>query len=731
MLAPRTVAVAAATAGAVATALLGLTAASAPSALLGFAPESAAREREAEARLVASLDRERLASWNRALSSRPHVAGTPEGRALADEIARTLRGFGLAVDVVTYRPWLSYPTKVAVSLRAPEPRALPVREPVLPEEPASGDPALTPGFVAYSASGSVEAPVVYAGYGLPADYDALTTRGVSVEGAIVLARYGKVHRAVKVDAAEKRGARGILIYSDPADDGFAQGDAWPRGPWRAGGMVQRGNAKYSWLWHGDPLTPFAPARADGASSPLAAADAPTLPRIPAAVLSAEAARPVLEALAGPPAPRGFQGGLPFTYHVGPGPARVALDVEMDAGPREIRDVVARIEGKDEPDRFVLLGTHHDAWTFGAVDPGSSGAAILELARAFGTLASSGWRPRRTILIAFWDAEEYGLVGSTEFAEDRAAELREKAVAYVNSDFYLAGRLKAGGTAALRAFTTEVVREVRDPSADRSLYDGWKDDGWSRLAPAERRRRSGRFEPELDPLGSGADFVAFQSFLGLPSLSLEFAIDGSYGAYHSAYDTHAYMERFGDPGWRYGPVLAELLGRTVMRLASADVVPLRFAHTADKIDDYLRGLEERNAEAAGSPSLPDLGTGATRTRTASLRTRAEALDAALDRALEGERLDPGRRRAVSDALVAAERAFVTVEPGEPGPGSRWYRHTVYGWDVHSLYGGDTLPGLGRALRERDASGFARERSRLEEALHAANEALGRAAATLGN
>src|SRR5262249_19739708 len=285
-------------------------------------------------------------------------------------------------------------------------------------------------------------------------------------------------------------------------------------------------------------------------------------------------------------------------------------------------------------------------------------------------------------------------------------------------------------AALRAFTAEVARDVRDPSASRTLYDGWKDDGWTRLAPGERRRRAGRFEPELDPLGSGADFVAFQSFLGLPSLSLEFAIEGSYGTYHSAYDTHAYMERFGDPGWRYGPVLSELLGRTVMRLSSADVVPLRFAHTADKIDNYLRGLDERNADAAGSPPLPDLGLEATRTRTASLRARAEALETALDPALDGERRAPGRRaaaraalgggrrRAASDALVAAERAFVTVEPGEPGPKSRWYRHTVYGWDVHSLYGGDTLPGLGRALRERDASAFARERARLEAALDAA-------------
>jgi len=668
-----------------------------------------------------------MGRFNLALSARPHVAGTPEGRAVADEIAETLRGFGFAVELRTYRVHLSYPKRVAVSLRAPEVRKLPVREPSMAEEPASADPRLTPGFVAYSASGKVEAPMVYVNYGLPADYDALAARGVSVRGALALARYGKVHRAVKVHAAETRGAAGILIYSDPADDGYAQGDPWPRGPWRAESMLQRGNAKYSWFWHGDPLTPFVPARDGAETRRLPPDEAETLPRIPAAVLSASAARPILEALSGPSAPRGFQGALPFTYHVGPGPARVALDVEMDAGLREIANVVARMEGAQEPDRWVVLGTHHDAWTFGGVDPGSSGAAILELARALGELRRSGWQPRRTILIAFWDAEEYGLVGSTEFAEEKAAELREKAVAYVNSDFYLAGRLKAGGTAALRDFTVEVARDVKDPASEGTLYDPWRKDAGTRLAPAERR--SGGFEVELDPLGSGADFVAFQAFLGLPSLSLEFAIDGSYGTYHSSYDTHAYMKTHGDPGWRYGPALAELLGRSVMRLASADVAPLRFAHTAEKIEDYLRALEERNGEPDTGPRLPDLGLGATRARVAVLAERASALDTALQRALGRDGLQAGRGRALSDALTRTEKAFVTVDPGPAGRGSRWYRHTIYGWDVHSLYGGDTLPGMGRALREGDAQAFARERERLEAALEQAGEELRQAAVHL--
>jgi N-acetylated-alpha-linked acidic dipeptidase len=722
----RGVGAAVAAAGAVALALAGFTIGNGGGEpLLGFSSEGTAREREAEARLVAGLSGESVARFNLALSAGPHVAGTPDGRAVADRIAETLRGFGFPVEVRTYRAYLSYPRRVAVSLRAPEARELPVREPATPDEPPGADALLTPGFVAYSASAKVEAPVVYVNYGLPADYDALADGGVSARGALVLARYGKVHRAVKVSAAETRGAAGILVYSDPADDGFAQGDAWPRGPWRADGMLQRGNAKYSWFWHGDPLTPFAAATGGGDVRRLAPDEAATLPRIPAVVLSAAAARPILEGLSGPSAPRGFQGGLPFTYHVGPGSSRVALDVEMDAGLREIADVVARIEGREEPDRWVILGTHHDAWTFGGVDPGSAGAAILELARGLAALRKAGWQPRRTILIAFWDAEEYGLVGSTEFAEERAAELREKAVAYVNSDFYLAGRLRAGGSAALRDFTAEVARAVREPASAGTVYDSWKVEAWTRLSSAEKRRRGGRFEPELDPLGSGADFVAFQAFLGLPSLSLEFSIDGSYGAYHSRYDTHAYMETFGDPGWRYGPALAELLGRGVMRLAAADVVPLRFVHTADKIDDYLRGLEDGNAEGAGPARIPDLGLDPTRSRVATLRGRAALLDAALQKALSGGGLEADRRRALNNALTGAEKAFVTVEPEAPGPGARWYRHTVYGWDVHSLYAGDTLPGMGRALREGDAAAFARERERLDSALDRAASELGKA------
>ncbi len=493
--------------------------------------------------------------------------------------------------------------------------------------------------------------MVYVHYGLPADYEALETKGVSVKGAIALARYGKVHRAVKVHTAESRGARGILVYSDPRDDGAARGPVWPAGPWRSPGFVQRGNAKYSWFWHGDPLTPGVAATDE--AKRLDPRSAPTLPKIPAAVLSWSAAEPILKALTG---------------GVGPGPAVVDLDVAMTAGLRPIYDVLGRIEGKEEPDREVILGTHHDAWTFGGVDPGSSAAAVLELARALSELRKTGWQPRRSIVFAFWDAEEYGLVGSTEYAEDRAAELRERAVAYVNTDYYLAGPLKAGGSASLR----ELVESVAGAPVD------------------------------LKPLGSGADFVPFQDYLGLPALSLEYGSDASYGSYHSAYDTRRWMTTHGDPGWRTGVALADTLGRTVLRLAQAEILPLRFSRTAEALSGYLDRL------------TPDSSLGATREKVAALATAARTFETHAAVGVPAATL-----RAVNDHLQRAETGFAAPD------GASWYRHVVYGWDIYSLYSGDTLP----ALRRARGADFDRERLRLEAAVDAATRELTAATALL--
>jgi N-acetylated-alpha-linked acidic dipeptidase len=654
----------------------------------GFTAVGARLEREAEARFASELQADTLDGFHAELTARPHIAGTAEGRAVAEAIRRRLESFGLSTETRSYEAYLSYPKRIGVRRTAPSPRELRVDEPAHPGDPDTAHPGLTPGFVAYSPSGRVEGDVVYANYGLPADYDALEARGVRAQGCIALVRYGKVHRAVKVATAEARGARGILIYSDPSDDGFGKGEVLPKGPWRGPDLVQRGNAKQSWFFHGDPLTPGRPAKA-GAER-LRPEDSPALPRIPAAVLSAAAARSLLEGLAGA-APEGFAGGLDLAYGTGPGPVRAELDVEMEAGLRPVVNVIARLRGGEEPERFVLLGTHHDAWTFGGVDPGGAGAAILEMGRALAVLQREGWRPRRTIAIAFWDAEEHGLVGSTEFAEEEAAELRARAVAYVNSDLYLAGRLRAGGPPALQDFARAVFRDVRDP--------GTGEPGLAGGAAAE-----------LQALGSGADFVAFQDYLGLPTLSLELGDFTSYGAYHSSHDTRHYMRAHGDPGWRHGLALAELLGRTVMRLASAEAVPVRPSHEAQAIRRWLDRLAE------GRPGLDPELVAPLRRDLLSLAEEAAALEARVDASLAEGGSAAAHAHVGADRLLASLKAF--VDESDP----RFYRHPLYGWDIHALYGGDTLPGLGRALREGRAESIATEVRRLEVAVARSRAAL---------
>jgi N-acetylated-alpha-linked acidic dipeptidase len=427
------------------------------------------------------------------------------------------------------------------------------------------------------------------------------------------------------------------------------------------------------------------------------------------VLPWKEAAKILSKLAGSPVPAGsgFQGALPFTYRLGPGPVTVRLDVQMEASRRPIRNVIATIPGRD-PDRWVVLGTHHDAWSFGGMDPGTGLAPTFEVARGLAALARTGWRPERSIKFAFWDAEEFGLVGSTEYAEAMQNELREKAIVYINTDLTMRGRFDGGGTPSLRDFLVQVTRDVPHFDGGGSVYDRWRADDWQRQ-PAERQRRGADgFEVELAALGSGADFVAFQDYLGLPSLSLEFGAFTNYGAYHSAWDTRHYMKTHGDPGWRYGVALAELLGRTVTRLASAEAVPVRPSREAAAILRWLDGLAVAEAHLEGLAPL----------RAALRAYGGEA--ARLERQIEEDLHAGGPRvesaRTAGGRLLASLKAF--VDEDDP----QFYRHPVYGWDVHALYGGDTLPGLGRAAREGDGASVARERRRLEKAVERARRAL---------
>ena len=684
--------------------------------LLGFSPAALERERAAESAFMAGVSAEAISDIHRRVTRRPHVAGSAGSMEVADTVRSALADAGLETEVHEYQVLLSTPRSVSVAIAAPTRLELPVTEPAMAQDPDTSHGELDPGYVAYSASGSITAPIVYVNYGLPPDYARVKAAGVDVKGKIVVARYARSHRAVKIHTAQENGAAAIIIYSDPADDGFARGLVWPEGPWRADFQLQRGNGKYSWFWHGDPLSPGVAATKDALV--LDERNAPTLPRIPAVVLSWKAASEILSKLDGPPVPGGFQGALPFTYRLGGGPLTVALDVRMDQRRRPIRNIVGRITGRN-PDRWVILGTHHDAWTFGGMDPGSGLSAVFEVARGIAALKKTGWMPERTIVFAFWDAEEFGLVGSTEYAEAFAKELREKAVVYINTDLYMRGRFDGGGTPSLRDFLVQVAKDVPSYTGKGSVHDAWRADEWRRMPPERRRGGDAGFEVELAALGSGADFVAFQDYLGLPTLQMEFDFDGSYGAYHSNYDTRRYVERFSDPGFAVGRTLAQVLGLSVLRLASAPALPFRYSHYGRKIGEFFNTASTWPFDDEGK-AVVKLDLRSARRLAMMVADRADALERRIDAALAAGTLTASSAKTLNDRLVRVEQAL--LDESEP-PHTRWYRHVIYGWNIYSLYEGQPLPGLAAAIRLRDQSEVDREIARIDAALKRMLTALG--------
>lgn len=677
-------------------------------ARLGFSSRAIVQQREAEAKYVAQLSTESISRFHLVITKRPHIAGSPASMAVAETIRQGLESAGLQTEVHEFQVYLSTPRSIGVELVEPAKETLNVREPANPLDPDSANPELVPAFVAYSASGEVRAPVVYVNYGLPADYAKIEAAGVDVRGKIVLARYAKSHRAVKIGTAQEHGAAAIIIYSDPADDGYAKGLTWPEGPWRADFQSQDGNGKYSWFWHGDPLSPGVGARAD--SRVLDPASAPTLPRIPAIVLASKEAAKILVRLRGPAGPAGFQGALPFTYRLGAGPAVVSLHVQMDASRRPVRDVVARLRGKN-PDRWVVLGTHHDAWTFGGMDPGSGTSAVYETAQALAALARQGWTPERSIVFAFWDAEEPGLVGSTEYAEAFERELRQKVVAYINTDLFMQGHFFGGGTPSLRDFLVQVAKDVPSINGHGTVYDDWRADAWQKQPPLRRRQGPNGFEVELAALGSGADFVPFQDYLGLPTLSVQYDFEGSYGAYHSNYDSRYYVEHFSDPGFRVARNLAQVFGVAVMRLAGAAVLPYRYSHYAQKISGFLDDAGYWAVDDEGH-QIVDLNLENGKVLAEQIATRSAMLERRIDENVESGRWPDASTALLNDRLMHLEQALLD-ESGSPA--ERWYRHVIYGWNIYSLYDGQPLPGLAEAIRLKDQARAVQETKRIENAL----------------
>src|SRR5437763_2356446 len=507
----------------------------------------------------------------RRLTAEPHVAGTPEDYATAVYVRDQMRSFGLPAEIKEYQVWLNYPkTDPIVELISPRRERLTVQEAVINEDPTSSNPKITPLFNGYSPSGDVTAPLVYANYGLPPDYEALQKAGVDDKGKIVIVRYGNSFRGVKAKVAQDHGAAGCIIYSDTADDGYVQGDVYPKGPWRPVSAGQRGSVQFLFQYPGDPLTPGKPAIPGVPRLTLEEAYG-DIPRIPIQPLAYDQARRLIEPLKGPVRPKGFQGGFPFAYHVGgTSEVRVHLKTDMDDQSRTLWDVVARIDGAAEKDRWVIMGNHRDAWVFGAVDPNSGTATMLEAGRAFGQLLKQGWKPRRTIILCSWDGEEYGLIGSTEWAEENAAELQEKAVAYLNVDVAVSGpNYGVSSVPSLWKLIRGATRDVKDPTTGKTLYQQWQD-----RAREQRGELDEESEARIGPLGSGSDYTPFLQHLGIASTDMGFG--GDYGVYHSAFDSFYWMSHFGDPDFRYHVAAAQLWGTMAMRLADADGLPFDYS-----------------------------------------------------------------------------------------------------------------------------------------------------------
>jgi N-acetylated-alpha-linked acidic dipeptidase len=560
--------------------------------------------------------------------------------------------------------------------------------------------------------------VVYVNYGLPEDYDKLKEIGVDVAGKIAMARYGNSFRGVKAFVAEEHKCAALIIYSDPADDGYVQGDPMPKGPWRPMSGIQRGSVLYIFKYPGDPLTPGVPAE-DSNASPKPQ-DAANLPRIPTLPISPRDAAELLSRLDGPRVPKGWQGGLPFSYHTGPGRAAAHLAIKMEYKQRALYDVIGKLRGEAD-DEWVVAGNHHDAWVFGAVDPSSGTTSLLEASRALGALVKQGWKPRRTIVFGFWDGEEYGLLGSTEWVEGHRAELQRKAVAYVNLDAVVSGTNFGGGaTPSLAEVVRDATREVKDPDTGKSVFEAWKE----QQAKAKESSRTAVTPeiapvtqpdggPTLGPLGSGSDYTPFFQHAGIPSVDMGFG--GDYGVYHSIYDDFFWMKHFGDPKFGYHAAMGRIAGLITLRLAEADVLPFDYASYATAIEGAVKELEDA-AKTKGAA----LDFSAVKTAVAGMKGAAEKTKAAQEGARGGDR---ARLSRLNRALVETEQALLAPDglTGRP-----WFRHTIYAPGTYTGYAAVVLPGVREAMDKKDWETAKREMRAIEAALGRAKAKLEQAA-----
>jgi N-acetylated-alpha-linked acidic dipeptidase len=703
--------------------------------LRGYSQRAAASEIEWEKKFRAVPQQDRLREYMRRLSARPHHVGSPYDKDNAEWILAQLKSWGLDAKIEVFDALFPMPLERSLELLEPVTYKAKLEEPSLREDPTSGQKSeQLPTYNAYSIDGDVTGPIVYVNYGTPADYEQLQRMGVSVSGAIVLARYGESWRGIKPKLAAERGAIACLIYSDPHDDGYLLGDKFPKGPMRPAFGAQRGSVMDMPVYPGDPQTPGVGATPDAKKIPLS--EVKTLSKIPVMPISYEDAEPFLQNLRGDVVPEAWRGNLPLTYHVGPGPAKAHLHLKFSWDRKPLYNVIARIPGSRYPDEWVIRGNHHDAWVNGAGDPVSGASAELEEARALADLRKQGWKPERTIIYCFWDGEEPGLLGSTEWAETHAAELKQHAAAYINSDGNGRGLFRAEGSHSLENFVNSVMKDIDDPETKMTVWKRRRLTDISRAAADKRGEIRSRPDLRMAALGSGSDYTVFIDHLGVASLNVGYSgEDEGGGQYHSIYDDFYYYTHFMDTDFAYGRLLAETAGTMMMRLADAEVLPFQFTGLADTIHTYITELKklatdqraeikERNAEIddgtfaalmnpkqkmvpPGKEPLPPYVNFAPLDNVADELSRAaEGYETAL--LASGDRAPAG----LNAKLIQSERLLTNAEglPNRP-----WFQHLIYAPGFYTGYGVKTIPGVREAIEQKRPAEVEEQMVRVAKAL----------------
>jgi N-acetylated-alpha-linked acidic dipeptidase len=686
--------------------------------IFGFRDSSA--ESAIESRFLAVPDPKLAEEHLRTLTQAPHMAGTPEDKATADYVAQKFREGGLDTEIAEYKVWINYPSEISVDITAPAGVTMhgPTREHV-DGDPYDNDPRVVMPFNGMSPSGDVEAEVVYANYGTPEDFEKLEKLKIDVRGKIVLVRYGQNFRGVKEFIAQERGAAGVIIYSDPFDDGWRRGDKYPDGPWHPDTGVQRGSVGYMFEFPGDPTTPgIASVPSLPADQRISPEKSAQMPKIPVTPLSYHDAAPILQHLNGPVSPREWQGSLPFTYHIGPGPVRVKMHLKQDYQFRTIWDVVGRVRGSELPDEWVVSGNHRDAWVYGAVDPNSGTAAMLEAVHGVGELLKSGWKPKRTMIFASWDAEEEGLMGSTEWAEQHESEL-EQSPAYFNMDVAVSGpKFGASAVPSLKQFLRDVAKVVPSPKGG-TVYDAWQradqPGAPSTQSPTEAIGDSHRTpaatiksDVSVGDLGSGSDYSVFQQHLGVPSSDI--TSSGAYGVYHSVFDNFAWFKKFGDPDFAYEQQMARMFGLEAVRMADADVLPYDYEEYGKEVAAYLDSAEQRAENKFGNHALD----------FAAVKTAARRFQDAGAKILSKQKNPPHDASRLNQILLDAERALLVPQglPHRP-----WFRHAIYAPGEYTGYAAVVIPGVNEALDKGDAGRAQQQLAILAAALDRAAKELG--------